>query len=116
MKNTKSTHTTSMNSEMSAHREEKQPDRIDINEDKKENKRGFLKTMSFTTENIEEFIKKCKSQQELLPLYLDKIRNGYIFTDEMLENISNFDDKSKMKIISEYNRCMVYFNELSEKK
>ena len=62
--------------------------------------------ISFTCENIEEFIKKCNSQKDLLPLYLDRIRNGYELTDEMLENIDNFDNKSKMIIIKEYNKCM----------
>jgi hypothetical protein len=33
--------------------------------------------ISFTTENIEEFIKRCNNQKDLLPLYLDRIRNGY---------------------------------------
>jgi hypothetical protein len=76
------------------------------------NKIGHI---SFSTENMEEFIKNCNSQKELLPLYLDKVRNGYIFTEEMLENIRNFDDKSKMKIIAEYNRCMVYFKLIVDK-
>lgn len=62
--------------------------------------------ISFTSENIEEFIKKCNSQKDLLPLYLDRIRNGYELKDEMLENIDNFDNKSKMIIIKEYNKCM----------
>lgn len=64
-----------------------------------------FRNISFTTENMEEFMKKTNDQTCLLPLYLDKIRNGYEFTDEMLEHIENFDDKSKMKLIREYNRC-----------
>lgn len=66
---------------------------------------------SFTSENMNEFIARCKNQRELLPLYLDKIRNGYTFTEEMIENINNFDEKSKMKIILEYNRLMQLFYE-----
>lgn len=65
--------------------------------------------ISFSTENMEEFIKKCNSQQELLPLYLDHIRNGRELTEEMLENIRNFDNSSKMKIIIEYNKCIKIF-------
>jgi hypothetical protein len=61
---------------------------------------------SFSTENIDEFIRRCKNQEELLPLYLDRIRNGYLFIDEMIENINNFDEKSKMRIILEYNKIM----------
>ena len=66
--------------------------------------------ISFTAENIEEFIKKYENQKELLPLYLDRIRNGYLLTDEMLEKIDNFDNSSKMKIIKEFNRCIEIFN------
>ena len=69
-----------------------------------------LGNISFTTENIEEFIKKFEDQKELLPLYLDRIRNGYSLTDEMLEKIDNFDNSSKMKIISEFNRCIDIIN------
>lgn len=69
-----------------------------------------LGNISFTTENIEEFIKKFEDQKELLPLYLDRIRNGYSLTDEMLEKIDNFDNSSKMKIISEFNKCIDIFN------
>ena len=69
-----------------------------------------LGNISFTTENIEEFIKKFEDQKELLPLYLDRIRNGYPLTDEMLEKIDNFDNSSKMKIIREFNRCIDIIN------
>ncbi len=54
--------------------------------------------LSFTSENIEEFIKNFNDQKDLLPLYLDRIRNGYLFTETMLENIEKFDNSSKMKI------------------
>jgi hypothetical protein len=67
--------------------------------------------ISFTTENMEEFIKKFTDQNELLPLYLDRIRNGYVFTEEMLTNIENFDNSSKMKIIIEFNRVIKIFND-----
>jgi len=58
---------------------------------------------------MEEFMKQYHDQAKLLPLYLDKIRNGYEFTEEMLHNIERFDDKSKMKLIREYNRCSKIF-------
>ncbi len=70
------------------------------------NKIGHI---SFSTENMEEFIKNCNSQKELLPLYLDYIRNGRELTEEMLENIQNFDNSSKMRIIIEYNKCIKMF-------
>jgi len=64
-----------------------------------------LKNRSFTRENMKDFLKFCNTQEKLLPLYLDKIRNGYEFTTDIIENINNFDDKGKMAIICEYNRC-----------
>ena len=72
--------------------------------------------ISFTTENIEEFIKKYKDQNDLLPLYLDRIRNGYIFTEEMFQNIENFDNSSKMKIIREFSRVIEIFNDTKNAK
>jgi len=64
-----------------------------------------FRNVSFSTENMEAFMKKFNDQTHLLPLYLDKIRNGYEFTDAMLEQIEQFDDMSKMKLIREFNRC-----------
>lgn len=65
--------------------------------------------ISFSTENMEDFIRRCNNQKELLPLYLDHIRNGRVLTEEMLFNIENFDSSSKMKIIIEYNKCIKIF-------
>ena len=67
--------------------------------------------ISFSSENMEEFIKKCTNQKELLPLYLDHIRNCCELTEEMLLKIADFDSSSKMKIIIEYNRCIKIFGE-----
>ena len=64
---------------------------------------------SFSSENMAEFIKTCTTQKELLPLYLDHIRNGREFTEEMLQKIEDFDNSSKMKIIIEYNKCIKIF-------
>jgi hypothetical protein len=64
-----------------------------------------FRNISFTTENMEEFMKQYHDQANLLPLYLDKIRNGYELTEEMLHHIERFDDKSKIKIIYEFNMC-----------
>jgi len=69
-----------------------------------------LGSISFTTENIEEFLNKFTDQNQLLPLYLNHIRNGNVFTEEMLTNIENFDNSSKMKIIIEFNRVIKIFN------
>jgi len=76
-----------------------------------EKKEGLRFNVSFSTENMEEFIKKCRNQEELLPLYLDRIRNAYELTDDMLEHIDHFDSSSKMKLIKEYNRCMKIFHD-----
>ena len=65
-----------------------------------------FRNVSFTTENIEEFMKQYHDQVNLLPLYLDKIRNGYELTEEMLQSIERF---VKMKLIREYNRCSKIF-------
>ena len=65
--------------------------------------------ISFSSENMEEFIKTCTTQKDLLPLYLDHIRNGREFTEEMLVKIAGFDNSSKMKIIIEYNKCIKMF-------
>jgi len=67
--------------------------------------------ISFTTENIEEFVEKYKSQNDLLPIYMDRIRNGYELTDSMMEKIESFDTRSKMKLLAEYNRVMKIFTE-----
>ena len=67
--------------------------------------------LSFSSENMEEFIKKCTNQKDQLPLYLDHIRNGRELTEEMLLKIADFDSSSKMKIIIEYNRCIKIFGE-----
>jgi hypothetical protein len=75
-----------------------------------------LGNISFTTENIEEFIKKYEDQKDLLPLYLDRIRNGYLLSDDMIEKIDNFDNSSKMKIIKEFNRCMEIMNNIIHNK
>jgi len=70
-----------------------------------------FRNISFTTENMEDFIQKCKHQEELLPIYLDRIRNGYELTEKMLADIDNFDNTSKMKIIAEFNRCLQLLTE-----
>ncbi len=70
-----------------------------------------LANISFSSENMEEFIKRCTTQKDLLPIYLDQIRNGREFTEEMLHKIENFDSSSKMKIIIEYNKCIKVFSD-----
>lgn len=73
--------------------------------------RNRIGNISFSSENMEEFIKKCTNQKDLLLVYLDRIRNGREFTEEMLRNIEAFDSSSKMKIIIEYNKCIKIFGD-----
>jgi hypothetical protein len=70
-----------------------------------------FRNISFTTESIDEFIQKYKSQEELLPVYLDKIRNGYELTEDDFDKIMDFDNTSKLKLLKEYNRVMKIFND-----
>jgi hypothetical protein len=72
-----------------------------------DNKR--IRNISFSTQNMEEFNRKCDNQNKLLPIYLDHIQNGRELTEEMFVNIENFDSSSKMKIIVEYNKCIKIF-------
>ena len=69
--------------------------------------KGLLKT-SFTKEDIESFLFECSDERELLPIYLQKIRNLEPLSQEMIEKIVRFDDDAKLKIIAEYNRMMKY--------
>jgi len=70
---------------------------------------GTKFNVSFTTENMEEFMKKYNDQSKLLPLYLDRIRNGYELTEEMFSYIEDFDNDGKMKLIREFNRVLQIF-------
>lgn len=66
-----------------------------------------LKT-SFTTEDIESFIIECSSEDKLLPIVLEKIRNCEILSTAMIEKINMFENSNKIKIIFEYNKMMKY--------
>ena len=50
------------------------------------------------------------TNNNLLIQYLYNIRNYKLLSDEMLDNINNFDNESKMKIIKEYNNLMISLN------
>jgi fructose-1,6-bisphosphatase len=60
----------------------------------------------YTTEEINQIIDETKNHIELLFYYLDMIRNYREFSEEMIENIKNFDDNSKMILIIEYNKVI----------
>jgi hypothetical protein len=72
---------------------------------------------SFTTEYMEkyvnEFLEKNESRESvLLGLYIDRIRNGRELDSKMILEIEQFSNENKMKIIKEFNRCMIICYEL----
>uniref|UniRef100_A0A6C0DX72 Uncharacterized protein n=1 Tax=viral metagenome TaxID=1070528 RepID=A0A6C0DX72_9ZZZZ len=69
--------------------------------------KGLLKT-SYTKEDIESFLIECSGEREILPIYLEKIRNLEPLSQETIEKIRRFDDDAKLKIIAEYNSMMKY--------
>ena len=69
---------------------------------------------SYTSEDLLEKIQTAQKHSDLLCYYLDNIRNYNILTDDMLENISNFDDNSKMILIYEYNKVISIINYIIE--
>jgi hypothetical protein len=59
---------------------------------------------SFTTEDINEFIKNSEDESQLVKIVLDHIRNGYEITEELFLKIKKMDCSNKMKIIREFQR------------
>lgn len=55
---------------------------------------------------------EAKKQSDLLIYYLDYVRNYKQLTEEMIENISTFNNQSKMMIIKEFNNSIKLVNEL----
>lgn len=70
---------------------------------------GILKG-KYTTEEINQMINETKNHMELLFYYLDMIRNYREFSEEMIENIKDFDDNSKLILIVEYNKVIKEVN------
>ena len=69
---------------------------------------------SYRMEEIHKIMLQTQKHTELLVFYIDYIRNYKELTEEMLENISNFDDNSKMLLIREYNIAIKEVNNLLE--
>lgn len=61
---------------------------------------------SFRCEEIESIISNVKDQSFLKLIYIDRIRNCQILTDEMMKNIETFDSDAKMEIIREQTKIM----------
>ena len=66
----------------------------------------------YRIENINKIIYQTKKHSELLIYYLDYIRNYKELTEEMIENITRFDDNSKIILIKEYNIAIKSVNSL----
>jgi hypothetical protein len=67
-------------------------------------------TSKYTSEEINKSILLAEKQSNLIAYYLDHIRNYNILTEDMLTNIDNFDNYSKMLIIRELNRVVTVIN------
>jgi len=61
---------------------------------------------NFKKNSIDKYFYECNDNNDLLIYYLDNIRNYKALNDEMLNNISSFDEESKMKIIITYNNII----------
>lgn len=64
----------------------------------------------YTTEEINQIIDETKNHMELLFYYLDMVRNYRELSEEMIENIKDFDDNSKIILIIEYNKVIKEVN------
>ena len=77
-----------------------------INEKKTPRRATSLGGQIYRTEEINQIVAKTQRNVNLLVEYLDIIRNYRELTQEMLDVIITFDDRSKMLITIEYNTCM----------
>ena len=60
---------------------------------------------------METTMKKQQLQTKLLPIYLDKINNRIELSEDDFDKIMDFDTNAKMRLLSEYNRCIIVLNE-----
>jgi hypothetical protein len=85
------------------------------------NKKSFIrnslnlgKVNSLNQEEINKLFNNIKDDNDtnnnLLIHYLHNIRNYKILSDEMLDNINNFDNDAKMTIIRNYNNLITSLN------
>ena len=70
-----------------------------------------FRNISFTTESMDEFMKKYNSQTELLPIYINKIYNRIELTEEDFEKIKCFDTNAQIRLLREFNHCNKALNE-----
>jgi hypothetical protein len=78
---------------------------------------GFASIIGkYTTEEINKSIYLAKKQCNLITYYIDHIRNYNILTEEMLTNIDEFDNYSKMIIIRELNKVVTVIHFLVDQE
>jgi hypothetical protein len=69
---------------------------------------------NYTTENMQKLFKESIQQSDKIIECLDCIRNYYVLSDEMLENIRKMDDTIKMTIIQQYNKMFASLHVIME--
>jgi hypothetical protein len=85
------------------------------------NKKSFIRNSlnlgnvnSLSQEELNKIFNNIKDDNDtnnnLLIHYLHNIRNYRVLSNEMLDNINNFDSESKMRIIEEYNNLIISLN------
>lgn len=85
------------------------------------NKKSFIRNSlnlgnvnSLSLEELNKIFDSIKDNSDtnnnLLIYYLHNIRNYKVLSNEMLNNINNFDNESKMRIIEEYNNLIISLN------
>ena len=73
---------------------------------KKSVTRCSLDFTNFKKNDIDKYFYDNNDNNDLLVYYLDNIRNYKTLSDTMLNNIVNFDEECKMKIIRTYNNLI----------
>lgn len=68
--------------------------------------RASFNFTNFEKSSIDKYFNNINDNDDLLLYFLNNIRNFLPLNNQMLENINNFDEDSKMKIIIEYNNLI----------
>ena len=69
---------------------------------------------NYNSENMQKLFKESIQQSDKIIQCLDCIRNYYVLSDEMLENIRKMDDTTKMTIIEQYNKMFASLHVIME--
>ncbi len=68
--------------------------------------RSSFNLINYDKNSIDKYFYNNDNNNDLLLYYLNSIKNFEVLNDEMINNIKNFDEDSKMKIIVEYNNLI----------